>query len=596
MASPSAADVKQEEAAAAEPGALLSAETVKHENEEQGQTMAQQLDDGVKPATKLTEDNFKQVTRGAVDHYLSKFGGPVQYLKWHLGEVSNSKWTDFAHQLCTAFPRRPHLTYLDQNSSQLPRSSDPTHTFKVSLWQLGFLDVCSTKPPKFKVTCAALTDEYVTNTCLTAGEPLLLYQQSDPLPAEFQCANQNQDPVFFTHYVKGAARATSMLMLAHVLLNKLQADVQLLHPDLHASMCAVYCRVAMTVCDTTSVALENARFSARGAIRKAHDVITWAGKVHGLRAQGLAPSEIIKKFNESATKEAAIMGAKRAALLQLLELPENCLSLLIKHISDFSFEGSAFTETVFSNKKLMPGYQPRANNDKAWQQRLRITPAGYELFITYVDAAHNRKPPGARGKMDTAALTSELAKAFQPADLTPFKSIIATCIAKRDGKMQALGKGGKICAGQLEKQAFELLLSSLQHDADSYAVWKAKCTDRESALYFQKLSHKTARHSRAREMADSVFADERGPGWMMTLARWESKDAMNVSLWNEVCSHITRQCQLPDAKHIRCLCVLNWAAPSVFSGATQNKQSMLLGAIVNSGSKSTGVALTPSYF
>ena len=39
----------------------------------------------------------------------------------------------------------------------------------------------------------------------------------------------------------------------------------------------------------------------------------------------------------------------------------------------------------------------------------------------------------------------------------------------------------KISAGQLEKQAFEVLLSSLQRDVDTYAVWKAKCLDRDSA-------------------------------------------------------------------------------------------------------------------
>ena len=72
-------------------------------------------------------------------------------------------------------------------------------------------------------------------------------------------------------------------------------------------------------------------------------------------------------------------------------------------------------------------------------------------------------------------------KGWQPAELTPFRELIATCIAMRDGKLEALVKGPKISAGQLEKQAFEVLLSSLQHDVDTYAVWKAKCLDRDSA-------------------------------------------------------------------------------------------------------------------
>ena len=593
--------------------------------------------------TPLTEENFREATLQACEHYLAKFGGPVQYLKHHLGSNGNPKWTKFAEQLSDMFPRRPDLAYLD--TLKLPRSEDPTDTFKVSLWQLGFLDACSTKPPTFKVAAAALLDEYVTNCVLTAGEPLMLYQQPEHLPTSFQCEDQSHGPVFFTHYVKGAARASSILMLAHVLLNQLNADVRLLHPNLHASMSVIYCRLATAASDAATIAMENARYSARGSIRKSHDVVTWASKLSNLRAQGLQPAEIIKRFNETATKEASIQGAKRTCLLQLLDLPPQCLTLLINHISEYSFEGSAFTETAFSKKTFMPGHQPRANNDKAWQKRLRVTNEGFELFLRYVDAAHARKPMNLRTKLDATALgealqmsqllisllqevndqhavseearakiilpflhgnnnlelelqsaASEMSKTFQPADITPFKELISTCIAKRDGKMEALGKGPKISAGQLEKQTFDLLLSSLQHDADCFAVWKAKCTDRDSALYFQRLNHKTARHSRAREMAESVISEDRGVGWMCELAKWEVKEATNVAVHSEVCAQIAKQCQLPNAKQVRSLCILNWAAPSVFSGATQNKQAMLLGMIVNGSSKSTAVVLTPSYF
>ena len=90
----------------------------------------------------------------------------MQYLKRELGSPGNSKWKDFAEQLQVAFPRRTDLSYLE--SLELPRGHDPSETFRVSLWQLGFVECCSS---------AALADEYLTNTCLTAQEPLLLYQQ-----------------------------------------------------------------------------------------------------------------------------------------------------------------------------------------------------------------------------------------------------------------------------------------------------------------------------------------------------------------------------------------------------------------------------------
>ena len=66
-----------------------------------------------------------------------------------------------------------------------------------------------------------------------------------------------------------------MLMLAHVILNELKVDVQLLNPSLHQSLLAVYCRLGTSASDSATIAMENARLSARGAIRKAHDAVSY---------------------------------------------------------------------------------------------------------------------------------------------------------------------------------------------------------------------------------------------------------------------------------------------------------------------------------
>lgn len=593
----------------------------------------------------ITEANFREVALNACQQQLEAFGNPVQYLKHYLGPEGNEKLVNFGNQLSTAFPRRADLSYLD--GTLLPRVLEETHVFRISLWQLGFLGCCSSKPPTFRVTAAALMDEYLTNTFLTAGDPLLLYQQPEDLPAEMQIPGFPGQCYFWTHYLKGAARASSILMLAHVLLNLLHVDVSVLSPNLHQSMLAVHCRFGTAASDLATIAMENARFSARGSIRKNHDVVTWAVKLHTLKRKGLQPPEIIKKFNANSTEQAALQGAKRVGVLQLLELPPSCLSVLIEHVSQYGFNGCAFSEKVLSNKKIAPGFQPRANNDREWQRRLVVTDAGFELFLRYVDATHARKKPSQREKWDITTITtalqmsqcllsclseiqdqhavpasdrdkivqdflaedknfelelqgaiSELKKGWQPAEITRFKELIATCIAKRDGTLESIGKGPKISAGQLEKQSFELLLSSLQHDADSYSVWKAKCSDRESALYFQRLNHQSLRHGRAREMAETVFAEDRGLEWQMTLSKLLPQDASNISTWQDTCSHIARQCQL-QANQVRSICVLNWAATAVFSSATQQKQAKLMGAIVNSNggeSKSIGLTLTPSFF
>ena len=185
-------------------------------------------------------------------------------------------------------------------------------------------------------------------------------------------------------------------------------------------------------------------------------------------------------------------------------------------------------------------------------------------------------------ELELQGALSEVKKGWQPAEIDCFKELIATCIAKRDGTLESIGKGPKITAGQLEKQSFDLLLSSLQHDVDSYTVWKAKCSDRESALYFQRLNYQSQRHSRARDMAQAVFSEDKGLGWHMSLLQYEAHDSTNMASWVDLCNHIARQCQLQSAEQVQSVCVLNWAAPAVFSSSCQSKQAKLLGAIVNS--------------
>ena len=307
----------------------------------------------------------------------------------------------------------------------------------------------------------------------------------------------------------------------------------------------------------------------------------------------------------------------------MLELSDESLNLLIKHVSEFGIENSAFQDSAFSNKKILPGHSPRCNWDKAWQKRLAITEKGFQLFIRYVHEKHARKTTQTRSKSDRTAMeeavnmsqllqscfeelseqypipsetwdgvlkpfldgnnnleldlqgaASELKNGWQPADLPCFKAVIAESTAKRDGKLERLGQGAKISPGQLEKQRFDLMVASVQRDWDSYKVWRGKCEDREAAIYFQKLQRASARHSRAREIADAVSADERGPAWMLDLRVWDaSRDSVNSQIVEECVAYIARTHQLADVKHVRPLCVLNWAAPAIYSGAVQSRQA-----------------------
>ena len=586
----------------------------------------------------LTPDTFRSSALKVLDELLEKFGGPVQYLQSELGSEPGPAWAKFAEELQVAFPCRPDLSYI--SGPVLPKQQLAGDTFKLSLWQLGWTAGVSTKPITYSVTAKALLDEFLVNSAITETEPLLLYQGPDTGLAKDSADN----PIFFTHYVKGAARATSMLFLAHVVLHKLRADLESLQPGLYRSLTVLYGRVASAATDAQSIAVENARLSSRGAIRKSHDIITWLGKLAALKAKGLDPPQVIARYNESATRDSVLEGARRTALMQMLHFSKESTDILLKHVSRFG-EKSAFTNEAFSNKRLCPGFVPRGI-DKTWSKRLTVTEAGFKLFLRFVHEKHVRKQPKLRRKLEKSTLeealnmaqlmvscqdalsqqhpipmkdfeekamnvflqgdlnlelelqaaVSECKSSFQPAELNIFKPLIAASLAQRDEKLTSLGQGPRMSAGDLEKQAFEVVLASLEHDANCYKAWKIKCQDRDAALYFQQLQHTTNRHTRAREIADAVISDTQGPLWSLQLGVWKPTDTTNYQRVVRVAEHLSKLHQLGGKDEVMCLPVLNWAAPALYQSVTQVLQANLAGALVNGPGQNLGVCFSPVHF
>jgi len=75
------------------------------------------------------------------------------------------------------------------------------------------------------------------------------------------------DKIWVT-YVKGAARAATLLMLGHMVIEN-QWGLTILCPHLHLSMLTMYCRNELLISDAESIAFANAKLSAGGAIHRA---------------------------------------------------------------------------------------------------------------------------------------------------------------------------------------------------------------------------------------------------------------------------------------------------------------------------------------
>ena len=184
-----------------------------------------------------------------------------------------------------------------------------------------------------------------------AGDPLLLSgRRSDKALAISDVCPR---VCFWAAYVKGQARScTTLTLLDQCLVNEIDLDA--VCPNLLHTVKRIKARREIASDDLTSIALANAQLSSAGSIRKAHDVITWLGKLVLLRMQGADPGAIITRWNSMSSGRSQLTGQKRVCLLNLLEkAPAESVEFLLNLASQIAEH--LFPEEAFANKKILPG-------------------------------------------------------------------------------------------------------------------------------------------------------------------------------------------------------------------------------------------------
>ena len=574
-----------------------------------------------------TEATFYEIAYAALSAELKRHGGPAQYLRTHkICEDSN-----FLTHLQT-FDRSD----LDYHGPTLP-DMDTETKFILRLCDLGIMPECSPKPDPQLCTALELLDEYLRHTFITSTDVLQLFQGP---------VSNDNDPKFCAHYLKGMARATTILFVAHSLWVR-NWDVSILHPSLFRSMQHVHCRLGIIGGDATAIALENGKLSARGSIRKEHNVICWLGVLRTLTKKGISPTNIIGEWNARCVKKAEIIGQKRSALLQLLAYPACVQDLILKHNSILG-DSSAFREDAFKNNRLQLGYAPRGM-PAAWSKRLTVTEPGLCLMLNYITEAQIRKALGSKTQLDKEGLEeamkmsqalislaselqeqapvkeddldrdvftpflkgdfnlelalqsalSDLNPNFAPADLPAMKGLLASSLAARDGTMASIGVASTIQPGDLEKQAWEVQFAAMKHDVQIFLAWKTRCLDRDNAIFFQKLQHLANRQTKAREIAQSVL-NVASPQWSIPIVRLDPDKHGAESEANHAIHGLQKKIaalqQLRNVSDILNVFFLKWANPGTFSANALRLQASIAGAYVNQpGTTNLGMVVMPCW-
>ena len=343
-------------------------------------------------------DNLSDVTDRAVlkQHLLEAFdtacdecGGPAQWLLHRFPKEEDRKL--FRAGLEQEFPMMASIDYVQP--AVLGKSKQRCH---VHVAMLSFQPERSTKGFPYRCTCKDLLDEYLVHGFLTEAEPLLLW--SSPDDRELSQAD------FEIRYVKGMARCSTLLWLLARMAD-LKIDVMANFPHLYQTVQVIH-GLFESHPDLMSVAIANAHTSNRGAIRAPHDVLTWVTKLLLLdqAGAGKTPSQILEAFNSNASAKGKVTGQRRVSALNLLQ--GSCkkgVDSMVKLLSQLGNKAVWWHEDSFCNKKLLPGWAPRANL-RQWNQILAVTEISFSVFVESLNMQQLLKSSRCRRPLDKCRL------------------------------------------------------------------------------------------------------------------------------------------------------------------------------------------------
>ena len=149
------------------------------------------------------------------------------------------------------------------------------------------------------------------------------------------------------------------------------------HPKLWASTRRIYAKLVVWNNLRDQIFHRN-KIDARGSIRKAPNVITWALSLHKLRLAGDNDAgAIIREWNNTASRQQQLGGGKAQALKNVLDMmPQEVFTeVVVRAVSEMGWEKSPWSDDAFSNKRIYPGAPAPLgrSSSAAWRTRLKVT-------------------------------------------------------------------------------------------------------------------------------------------------------------------------------------------------------------------------------
>ncbi len=145
-------------------------------------------------------------------------------------------------------------------------------------------------------------------------------------------------------------------------------------------------------------AVLNLTLGAEGSLRRAPNIITWVGLLSTLKAKaGFNDFEgLAKAFNKKVGNRLQLSCAKAMGVRQIIDAwPAPVTALVSTHVSNFGWDRCAFSDDSVASKKILPNYQPKAQN-MLWLRRSKITEASVLLGTERAIKDHQKFQPAAK--------------------------------------------------------------------------------------------------------------------------------------------------------------------------------------------------------
>ena len=289
--------------------------------------------------------------------------------------------------------------------------------------------------------------------------------------------------------------------------------------------------------------------------------------------------------------------------------------------------------------KCHAGFAPRVA-DNAWARRLRVTAESFVVMVRFTIGSDQRKPVGARRKVDKTTLEDAaamaavvvnvvpevraatslevgpaLAQAFQDGDatlelelgsaladkaptwdpatqLSVVQKLVQSHVERSNDRAAAEAEMVRVQAGALAEEEWKLFHRKVEFDVQAHAVWESRCSDREASAYYQTLHHRLNRQKRAEELAGQLL-DPSNPNYRAKVL--VATDATRTALAVEAAVTEVRGKQRGTAASpIAVVVFVNFSTPSVFPAEFARIVYGVLGSVLNNqGGPRLGFVLTP---